>query len=124
MHKLDSKACVRLIFIFLAAALYVCLGFVDMQPRIPVPWDKLAHVMFAGSIVALMVWSVRIPVGVAVLCTVALGAIDEISQMFMPGRSPDMRDLLADTTGAFLCLAVMALHERWSGGGKAGERQG
>lgn len=109
MHKLDSKARVRLVLIFLAAGLYVSLGFVDMQPRIPVPWDKLAHVAFAGCLVALVVWCVRIPVGIAVLGAVGLGAVDEISQMFMTGRSPDMRDLLADTAGALLCMAAMAV---------------
>ncbi len=113
MHKLDSQARVRLILIFLAAGLYVSLGFVDMQPRIPVPWDKLAHVAFAGGLVALMVWSVRIPLGIAVFCTVALGAVDEISQMFMSGRSPDIRDLFADSAGAFLCMAAIALFRRW-----------
>lgn len=58
---------------------------------------------------ALMVWCVRIPVGIAVLCTVVLGAVDEISQMFMTGRSPHMRDLLADTAGELLCMATMAV---------------
>lgn len=112
MHPFHSRAQIRLLLIFLAAGLYVYLGFVDMQPRIPVPWDKFAHVAIAGGLVALMVWSARIPLGIAALCTVALGVVDEVSQMFMPGRSADLRDLLADTFGAFLSVAAIALWER------------
>ena len=45
-----------------------------------------------------------------VLCTMALGLLDELHQSFVPGRSPDVRDVLADCVGGFVgALAVSAL---------------
>jgi VanZ family protein len=38
----------------------------------------------------------------AVLITTALGLLDELHQAFVPERSPDARDLLADALGASL----------------------
>ena len=38
----------------------------------------------------------------AVLITVVYGASDEIHQMFVPGRSAEWRDLLADVVGALI----------------------
>jgi VanZ family protein len=37
---------------------------------------------------------------VAMLITVGYGVTDEVHQMFVPGRSADMYDLLADAAGA------------------------
>lgn len=45
----------------------------------------------------------------AIAITVAYGATDEIHQMFVPGRSAEWRDLIADAVGAaigaFACWA-------------------
>jgi hypothetical protein len=40
------------------------------------------------------------------------GASDEFHQSFVPGRSPDLRDWLADTAGVI--LGVLALHRFFS----------
>jgi VanZ family protein len=40
----------------------------------------------------------------SVLLTVALGLLDEVHQLFVPGRSGEILDLVADTAGA--CVAV------------------
>ncbi len=47
----------------------------------------------------------------AVVLTVAYGLTDEIHQSFVPGRTPELRDLAADTVGA---VAGAALGWAWS----------
>lgn len=44
--------------------------------------------------------------------TVLYGAIDELHQYFVPGRSPDYRDLLADTVGAIAAVLMVWLLTR------------
>lgn len=69
-------------------------------------WDKLAHaVVFAGMGVAygvvsgrqgwrMLLWSV--------LGAVAVGSMDELHQLRLPGRDPGWDDLLADGVGGLL----------------------
>ena len=47
----------------------------------------------------------------AVLLSVALGLLDEFHQLFVPGRTGEILDLLAD--GAGVCVAV-GLHALWT----------
>ncbi|MEZ5284442.1 MAG: VanZ family protein [Vicinamibacterales bacterium] len=44
-------------------------------------------------------------VALAWLCAVAYGLSDEFHQSFVPGRTPDLRDIAADATGAALARA-------------------
>ena len=45
--------------------------------------------------------------------TCALGLVDELHQLYVPGRSADGRDLLADALGGALAIAVFAGLQRW-----------
>jgi VanZ family protein len=72
--------------------------------------DKLTHAgMYA---VAAFAWrsSIRSPSEAAswfvVLAIGALGAVDEWHQIVVPGRSADVRDWLADITGALIGVGV------------------
>jgi VanZ family protein len=47
----------------------------------------------------------------AVLLSVALGLLDEFHQLFVPGRTGEIMDLIAD--GAGVCVAV-GLHALWT----------
>jgi VanZ family protein len=47
----------------------------------------------------------------AVLLSIALGLLDEFHQLFVPGRTGEIIDLLAD--GAGVCVAV-GLHALWA----------
>lgn len=100
-----------------AAVIFVLSSFPgSAYPQVGV-WsaDKFAHVAVYGalglatavalhrgvglrSLTALFVWSV-------LLCT-AYGVSDEIHQSFVPGRSPDVRDVVADFAGAVLGAGV------------------
>jgi VanZ family protein len=45
-----------------------------------------------------------LPVAIALL----YGITDEWHQSYVPGRSPDVRDVVADTVGAVLAMLVVA----------------
>ena len=45
----------------------------------------------------------------AVLLATLYGAFDEVHQAFTPGRSPDVRDVVADCLGAALGVAAILL---------------
>lgn len=90
-------------------------------PGLPV-WasDTMAHAIAYAFLGAAMLraitgadWS-RITVGgvlLAIVLTVSYGLTDEIHQAFVPGRTPELRDLAADTVGA---MAGAALGWAWS----------
>lgn len=92
----------------------VAVGFV------PEPWDKLLHTAVFATFVLLMAashprWGWHVPprhqrhranhrlwLLLCVLVAGTLGAADEIQQHFLPGRSADLDDWLADLFGATL----------------------
>jgi VanZ family protein len=82
--------------------------------------DKLVHVAMYGILGWLLARAAllvpRRPQAVARALAVALafGAVDEIHQQIVPGRSADVADWLADATGAALgvTFTVMALTRR------------
>lgn len=90
----------------------------------PLSWDKLQHLLAFGILsAAIALWfSVdfwkRRPV-IALLFTSFIGslygAIDELHQSFVPGRSSDVWDWAADTLGAVLgAIAVMLVIKKFS----------
>ena len=84
-------------------------------------WDKLAHFLVYAALGAFFVLPLaqgRVSgvTGATMAGAVALsflyGVSDEVHQMFTPGRSPDMYDVIADTIGATAGVAgvgVLAL---------------
>lgn len=46
---------------------------------------------------------------VTIVITLSYGAIDELHQIFIPGRSADIRDWLADSTGVILGVFILNL---------------
>jgi VanZ family protein len=66
------------------AAAYCGLGLVVLRALARGEWAGIG----AGTSLA------------AIGLTTAFGASDELHQLFVPGRSADLRDLIADATGA------------------------
>lgn len=82
--------------------------------------DKLAHLLAYGMLAALILralasaewrrvsaWAVTS----AIVAATIYGVLDEWHQSFVPGRTPELADVVADASGA--CLAGVAL---WSCG--------
>lgn len=79
------------------------------------PADKAVHAVFFG--VLALLWHGGLPAGrwrapLAVGLAVLWGAIDELHQSQVPGRSADPWDLLADACGALIAVAALTLMRR------------
>lgn len=98
-----------------AAFLFV----LSSQPALPSPPginDKMAHALGYGLLGVLcligltegewtgVTWRRGL---LAVMLAVAYGVTDEFHQSFVPGRSPDVADLVADAVGAGLAVGLM-----------------
>lgn len=83
---------------------------------IPTPWDKLAHAavfaLLAAAIGHASGWHGRRVLAVAFVGALAMGAMDEWHQMFLPGRSAGLDDLAADAVGAALGAGALLGRKR------------
>ena len=71
-------------------------------------WDKILHATAFGSF-AMLLWvglGFRSPILNVVLVTM-VGAVDEFHQLFIPTRSADILDVLADFTGAVIVTFIL-----------------
>ncbi len=78
-------------------------GFLDLTP----PWDKLYHASNFGVLAALLYLATG-RVWLAASLASLYGVLDEVHQAFVPGRSSDAGDWLADTTGALIAVLLFA----------------
>lgn len=93
------------------------------QPTLPYPpsfnamvISTMGHVGVYAILTALLWWALglaALPGGWRSVLAVAIAALygvtDEWHQSFVPGRMPDVRDIIADTFGAILAILVI----RW-----------
>jgi len=107
---------------FLPAALYYGLiFFLSSRPLkldVSLPnFDKLAHgaaygllgFLLAFGFFKLLRLSLKTKQGGVILTGVILGILDEIHQIFVPGRTPDPLDVAADAVGIVLGLILFRL---------------
>jgi VanZ family protein len=112
--------------VFIWAILIFWLSSLKTLPHVETPIisaDKLAHMgvffvfcwfsrralFFQNSSILLKRWSL---VG-AFLLTCLYGYLDEVHQLFVPGRSYDYYDMLADAIGALLFVLLFRTSRRW-----------
>ena len=105
---------VRALCLALAAVLVFQLFYVGAKPEaaglISPPWDKLAHLGIYSTITALL-WigtAGRMPLAV-LMTVVTIGALDELHQASLPGRSADAWDFLMDVIAAAGTAFAMVL---------------
>lgn len=110
--------------IYLALSLAYAAGIFWLSSR-PVPidprWmfpgeDKLVHMAMYGGLAYLIAQGMRrakrpaspmVLLIVPLIITAAYGASDEIHQIFVPGRTCDLLDWIADITGAACCTGFL-----------------
>ncbi len=82
--------------------------------RQALPADKAVHAAFYGVLGLLWVWGLplRQRVGAAWLLASAWGALDELHQAYVPGRTADLWDALADAVGAALAIGLWVLLQK------------
>ena len=101
-------------FICLAAGggIMAALLFVTSHP-IPQGWDKFVHFAVFSTITALL-WrgtNGRAPIAV-LLAVVVFGAFDEVHQIFLPLRSAEFLDFVADAAAAMAVCAVLFVRRK------------
>jgi VanZ family protein len=105
MRKLKAK------FYFPALIWAILIFIVSAIPYLSAPavhftfWDKLAHIteyFFLGALTAMGLFrdSRKAPFLKALIIGTLFGLFDEIHQHFVPGRTMDIYDLLADSIGS------------------------
>jgi VanZ family protein len=115
-----APPCALMTLIFFASTIPAS----DISIRI---WDKAMHFIVYGALGVLFLlpmtggrWAsltlraAASGVGLATL----YGITDEIHQMFTPGRSPDVRDVIADLLGAGLAVGLIFLLRVVAGRGR------
>lgn len=107
----------------IAALIFVLSSLPLQAPQAAPDWsDSAAHVALFGALCAALRWAwLRRGWALAVLgpaaLTVCYGVLDEAHQAFVPGRSPDWRDVAADGLGALVALGLAAWSGRMAAGG-------
>lgn len=87
-----------------ALCMALCLAVLGETPLavglVPSPWDKLLHLLTFGVMALLFSSAVGRHHVLAVLTLVAvLAGMDEIRQIWLPGRQADLQDMLANCVG-------------------------
>lgn len=97
--------------LFIGGAQPVAVGLV------PPPWDKMVHAMVFAVLAAAIGYASglrgRVMPVVAFCGAMAVGAIDEWHQMYLPGRSAGWDDLAADAVGSALGTVLLHLRKRF-----------
>ncbi len=75
------------------------------------PWDKVVHcIVYGGMLVLAKLAFPYTSLWKLFLAIVLIGILDEVHQMYVPGRKPGLDDLLADTLGiAVAAIAVKCM---------------
>ena len=94
-----------------ALCLVLCLAVLGETPLavglVASPWDKLLHLLTFGVLALLCSAAVgRHHVLVALTLVTVVAGMDEIRQIWLPGRQADLQDMLANCVGIGLGGAV------------------
>lgn len=112
--------------------IYTGVTFLSHQPKLPGPeniavefiWFKTGHLIVYATLgwfvcrALLLSYSkklkkMNIQIGIEVIVIIGiLASVDELHQMFIPGRGPHIRDVLIDILGA--SLAVLWWYTRYN----------
>lgn len=80
------------------------------------PWDKVVHAGLFAVMATLLAMSRKTLswrwLACCLLLTMLVGLLDEVHQHFLPGRSADVSDWVADSLGAGVALLVLKWAER------------
>jgi hypothetical protein len=109
--KIWPLACAALAILMVSSLFYI-----GSKPAavglFPTPWDKVAHGLFF-SVLATLSWIVageRKPWLIAI-AVVAVGGLDELHQISLPGRSADWADFFADVVAGVGMIIILMLRK-------------
>ncbi len=88
--------------VVLLASVYILFAPSPAGPQGPPGADKVVHLLLFGLLAATARWRFGRP-GVVLTTVLGYAALSELVQaLFLPHRSGDLRDLVADAAGALL----------------------
>ena len=92
-----------------------------VEAFLPVP-DKLVHLVLYLAFGGSLAWAKRasrteVPHALLLVLGAVYGAIDEWHQSFVPGRTPEFSDWLADLAGVLVGYLIVAQLVAWSSNG-------
>ena len=91
--------------IFMAVALFIGAETVAKLPLLPAPFDKVEHLVYFGTMAALLAHGVGLRWLIVPLILVpVIGAADEWHQSFIAGRDASGWDWLADEVGTVFAV--------------------
>ena len=96
-------------FASLAVASAIMVGLLFLRSHsIPAGWDKVAHFSTFALISVLLWHGTAGDAPLAVLAAVvAFAALDEVHQIFMPGRTAELADFIADAAAAAVVCGLL-----------------
>jgi VanZ family protein len=96
-------------FAALAIAGGIMLGLLVLRAHpVPAGWDKVAHASTFALIAALLMYGTAQQAPLLVLAAVVgFGALDEVHQLFVAGRTADLADFIADATAAAVVVGLL-----------------
>jgi len=71
------------------------------------PLDKLAHIIFFFCLTLMMVSGFRFKVVYTTVLVLLIGVLDEVHQVWLPGRFPGLDDWFADAVGIGLAIGLV-----------------
>ena len=100
----------RLLAILFLALMLLGIFIGGRQPGagslFPEPWDKLIHLACYGTLTIITAIAFpKLPLPILLVIIVSIAASDEITQIYIPGRSADIEDYAANFLGSFITLA-------------------
>ncbi len=102
----------RFVCLVAGGGIMLALLFVTAH-HIPQGWDKVAHFACFSVITALLWRGTAGRAPLAVLASViAFGALDEVHQIFMPARSAELLDFVADAAAAMAVCGVLFVRRK------------
>ena len=97
------------------------LFYLSHQPSLPMPslfsaQDKITHALAYGALAVMLLGSFPLradryswqQIGASVVIASLYGASDELHQSFIPRRSSEIGDWVADTLGALIAVLLVA----------------
>jgi len=110
-----NKNHIRILAILCFGLLLAALFIGGRQPGagslFPVPWDKVVHLTFYGTLTILAgiaLPKIKLPIlFLLFFIIVSIGGTDEFLQIYIPGRHAGFDDLAADAVGCLIALFVL-----------------
>ena len=109
-QPLLRKRSMQLGGLIVVAVLFLLFGFGSTSASanlVVPPWDKVVHfAVFSVFAIGLRIWLADLRWPWILLLAAGIGVVDELHQLFVPGRYAEIDDALADAFGAAVGLLV------------------